>query len=519
MKKTGDTIRFNGREAVLGEALGGGGEGTVFKIELPGKVNGEVKMVPAAVKIIDTKKKTDQEVERIRRQIIELIDVRKASKEKATTPHSGSLNEFLIMPQFLLDGDLGYVMKLVTGFESLTKYISIPKEESMQEEWQRKYDLHRRYRVIAHLFERLEKIHIDGLVFSDLSPNNIMVSMKSDDSIRIIDTDNMRTKANPFANVLGTPGFIAPELYKITEQTHALTEEEKGNVDSVYLLSEESDVYSAAVIAFELLTLNHPFKGVKAVGDDTTPEDELDAEKGKFDYILKPGTGNYCEGNIFVDKFNEITTPEIRDLFMRTFVDGRDNPLRRPSANEFKREFQRARGLIFKCPYCGEESIYSTSFDGRGKLRSTAVCINPDCEKPISGQLLLSIYAIPNDQSVDYVILGESEINPGKKPVVLTQIVLREKEEHWLYLPDIGISGDLKADDRFGRMVVSGEKAIIDIVKPLDGSTIEIVSKEKKPSVPVTKYAEFPYEHDFILFQNIRTSHGTIKIVGAIQRV
>ena len=80
-------------------------------------------------------------------------------------------------------------------------------------------------------------------------------------------------------------------------------------------------------------------------------------------------------------------------------------------------------------------------------------------------------------------------------------------------------AGDLKADDRFGRMVVSGEKAIIDIVKPLDGSTIEIVSKEKKPSVPVTKYAEFPYEHDFILFQNIRTSHGTIKIVGAIQRV
>lgn len=35
MKKTGDTIRFNGKEFILGQPLGTGGEGAVFEIAIP----------------------------------------------------------------------------------------------------------------------------------------------------------------------------------------------------------------------------------------------------------------------------------------------------------------------------------------------------------------------------------------------------------------------------------------------------------------------------------------------------
>ncbi len=516
MKKTGDIIRFRGKEYTLGQPLGGGGEGTVFEISIPTRT-GEI--AKAAVKIIDTKKKTSAEIALIRRQINDLIDARNRSKEKAKTSHSVSLADFMVLPQAILEDDVGYVMSLVQDSEPLTNYLTIPKDPMEQEEWQRKYDLHRRYRVIAYLFERLEKIHIDGLIFSDLSPNNILVSQKTHSSLKFIDTDNLRTKSNPFTNVLGTPGFIAPELYRKPSRPDVLTEEEAQNVDGVHLLSEESDIYSAAIIAFELLTFNHPFKGIKAVGEDTTPEDELAAEMGQMDYILKPGTDNYCEGNIFIDKFDSLTTPEIRDLFARTFVEGKTNPLRRPTASEFKNEFQRASRLIVKCPHCGEESIYSTRLDAKGRLISDTLCINPDCGQSIDGQLLFTIYACGSGKSAEEVILGPAAVNHQAIPTVLSRIILREREEQNIYFPDIGISGDLKKDDRFCRLLVSGPKAAIEIFQQPEGSTIQIVSRQGKAPVPVANKAEFPYENDYILFHNIKTRHGTITIKGEIQKV
>lgn len=516
MKKTGDTIRFNGKNFILGQPLGGGGEGAVFELAVSAQ-NGVVSK--AAVKIIETKKKTPTEIALIRRQINDLIDVRKRSKEKAKTNRSVSLSEFLVLPQAILEDDVGYVMSLVQGFEPLTNYLNIPKGSEEQMEWQQKYDLRRRYRVIAYLFERLEKIHIEGLVFSDLSPNNILVSQKNDSSLKFIDTDNLRTKSNPFSNVLGTPGFIAPELLRKPERPDVLTEEETKNIEDSHLLSEESDVYSAAIIAFMLLTLNHPFKGVKAIGENTTPEDEIAAEMGRMDYILKPGTDNYCEGNIFVDKFNSITTPEIRDLFARTFIDGKDNPLHRPTANEFKNEFQRASRLIVKCPHCGEESLYSTYVSDNGKLKSNSICINPECNQKIEGQLLFTVYASSTGKSVEETLLGSEAVNHKIEPIALSKIVLREKEEQTLYFPDIGISGDLKKDDRVCRLLIGGETAIIRICQQPKDATIAIVSRKDKPAIPVINQADFPYENDYILFQNIRTRYGTINVIGEIQKV
>ena len=519
MKKTGDTIKFNihgtSREFKLGRPLGGGGEGTVFEIEIP-TAKGISK---AAVKIIDTKKKTPAQIARIRRQILELIDARNHSKEKSKTNAGPSLSSFLTLPQAILEDDIGYIMGLVEDHEPLTNFLTIPKEIEAQEEWQRRYDLHRRYRVIAYLFERLEKIHIEGLVFSDLSPNNILVSTKSDSSLRFIDTDNLRTKSNPFSNVLGTPGYMAPELYRKEERPDALTENEVANMEEFHYLSEESDIYSAAVIAFQLLTFNHPYKGVKAVGEDTTPEDEIAAEMGLMDYIFKPGTDNYCEGNIFVDKFESITTREIRDLFARTFIEGKNNPLRRPTASEFKNEFQRVSRLVVKCPACGEESIYNTAYDHHGQLHSSSYCINPDCEQKIENRLLFVISAAGDNIPVEDALLGPDAVNHQPLPVALSKLVLRDGEEQTIYFPDIGISGDLTVDNRFCRILVKGREAAIEIFRQPQGSTVEIVSKSNKAPVPVMGRASFPYENDYLLFHNIRTKYGTITIKGEILKV
>lgn len=515
MKKTGDRVTFLGQEIVLGKSLGGGGEGSVFEVSVQTKKGS----MPAAVKVIDTKKKTEREILKARRQIQQLIDIRNRSKEKAKTPGYEALSTFMTLPQAILEEDVGYVMAKVDGYEPLTNYITIPESVEERESWQKKYDLRRRYKVIAYLFERLEKIHIEGLIFSDLSPSNILISQKADATPKFIDTDNLRTKTSPFTNVLGTPGFIAPEIYRKSDSAIALTEPEAKQVDDAYLLSEESDIFSAAIIAFELLTFNHPFKGVKAMGEDTTPEDEQAAERGEMDYILKPGTDNYCEGNIFLDKFDDITTPEIRGLFFRTFVEGKLNPLRRPTAGEFKSEFQRASRLIVQCSYCGEEMIYSVTTDGRGHPYSRTMCINPECERKIDGQLLLTIYANGNGKSPDDVILGPASSNHKGQGTIISSILLREGEKEKLYFPDIGISGDLKEANRFCELTVKEGVAFMKVFRQPEGSIIEVVSTKGKPPVPVTETVSFPYDHDYLLFHNIKTKHGTLTIIGQISRI
>ena len=345
-----------------------------------------------------------------------------------------------------------------------------------------------------------------------------MVSLNNDCSLKFIDTDNLRTKSNPFTNVLGTPGFIAPELYKDFKRPDVLTTEEAKNIADNHLLSEESDVYSAAVIAFELLTLNHPFKGIKATGESTTPEDELAAERGEMDYILKPGTENRCDNNIFVDKFNDITTPEIRDLFARTFIEGKDNPLRRPTASEFKDEFQRVSRLIVKCPYCGEERIYST-FLNNGKLVSNTTCINQECKKDINGQLLFTIYASGIDKSPEEVILGPKAVNHQNAPIIFSRAILKEGEVHIIYSSDVGIPGDLKREDRFATLLVKNGIAEFSLIRKQEDFISEILSLKGEAPIPFVATAHFPYENDEILFRNIKTKYGIMTLKGKIQKV
>ena len=503
MKQKGDFITVEGRTFELDECIGGGGEGSVFSV---------VGRKDILVKLINTAKKTEQEISIIKKRIDKLIEIRKASRERAQKTDLVPLNSFMTIPQFSLENDVGYVMKKIDNSEPLMNFLIIPKDPVEQEEWQRKYDLNRKYKVIAYLFERLEKIHIEGLVFSDLSPNNILVKKTLDNSITFIDTDNLRTRDNPFTNVLGTPGFIAPEIFKTEQPNLHITEDECKKLNSIHMITEASDIYSAAVIAFELLTLNHPYKGIKAVGPNTTPEDELAAERGEFDYILKPGTDNYCEGNVFIEKFKNVTTPEIRDLFARTFIDGKNSPLRRPTAHEFRDAFQRARRLIIKCPECGEETIYSTYFDDNNKLVSDTRCLNPECEAEIKNHLMFVVTAETLNGSVEHAILENDQNGLSPNSVVLTKMLLEDMQPELIYFSDLGIPGDLTKNNRVMQIMAKEDRISIRVEQLVKDSRITVCSYSKgesgniNPAINVN--CEFPYNHDYLRIANLPTKYG-----------
>ena len=100
-----------------------------------------------------------------------------------------------------------------------------------------------------HIVLGLQAIHEIGVVHRDLKPANIM--FRSDDSMAIgdfgiskrLDSNTALTEVN---SIIGTPHYMSPE---------------QGEGKPVDM---RSDIYSAGVILFELLTGKRPYKGSSA---------------------------------------------------------------------------------------------------------------------------------------------------------------------------------------------------------------------------------------------------------------
>jgi eukaryotic-like serine/threonine-protein kinase len=112
---------------------------------------------------------------------------------------------------------------------------------------QRKFSSERAARIIARICEALEYIHSHGVVHRDLKPENIMVD--PEDRIKLIDfgiagsEGSRRLTFAKLSNVMGTPDYISPEQVK----------GKRGD--------GRSDIYSAGVMLYEMLTGKLPFTG------------------------------------------------------------------------------------------------------------------------------------------------------------------------------------------------------------------------------------------------------------------
>ena len=364
MVNEGDKVLINGKTYVLGNRLGGGLEGSIFNVE------GFPKHV---IKIINDDKMTKVQRNDTYNHLRWLFNLGSRNK---------TISQILTVPKALLDDHLGYIMLKANEHDSLKKYLDIPEDMTDFEDWYKKaFTLKKRYQIIIKLFSSLRDLHLAGLVFTDLSPNNIMVHQKQN-QIVFIDTDNTRNRMDSYLGVLGTPGYMAPEVYRKPD----LNLIKAYNIDPQVLsncgrITPESDIFSAAIIAFQLLALQHPFIGDEV--ENGEPELEEKALAIETDYILQEGTSNKSSMNL-VPNFEKITTPKIRELFYKTFVDGKNTPSLRPTDEEFLEAFQNAYDLIVECPNCGFSRIYS--FDSANE------CLN--CEEELGPKVVLVMYNV-----------------------------------------------------------------------------------------------------------------------------
>jgi hypothetical protein len=177
----------------------------------------------------------------------------------------------------------------------------------------------------------VRRLHYAGLAHADLSHNNVLIDPKGGDAC-VIDIDSLVVPGLAPPTVLGTPGYIAPEV-----------------VSGKKLPSIETDMHALAVLLYETLLLRHPLQGPKVRSTRSAEEDELLSMGREALFVEHP-----------TDRTNWIRPtpkvplsrlgPYLEPLFLKTFVEALHAPARRASASEWEKALSKTFDLIHPSP-------------------------------------------------------------------------------------------------------------------------------------------------------------------------
>ena len=138
-----------------------------------------------------------------------------------------------------------YVMELLEGYKNAVSLIRDPEQLKLKE----------RIKICTILAEASKSAIGKGLIYGDWSGNNVMWKKlpNGDISVRIIDCDPMSVQGFPLG-LGGTGKYRSPEVMLGAEQ------------------SQQSDIFSLAVLSFRLFCSRHPLDGKKTRSEPETPE-------------------------------------------------------------------------------------------------------------------------------------------------------------------------------------------------------------------------------------------------------
>lgn len=281
----------------------------------------------------------------------------------------------LAKPLMLLaEPRIGYVMELMDGLVPLQSLLDsfITAEDEAPADYLRQGGLRRRIRILSQLARTLNQLHARGMLYGDLSPSNIFVS---DDPAHaetwLIDCDNISLEAHSGLTV-HTADYGAPEV-----------------VCGDALLSSLTDIWSFAVIAYQLLTHNHPFKG--ELVSDGEPEEEEAALRGEHPWIYDvQDDANQCFANLPIQLIEHSRLPV---LFSRCFEQGRHRASERPSMAEWLEALAEIDERLYCCGSCGGSTLLSAEL---GSVNEASCFF---CDEPADSRLVLleEFIALPVD--------------------------------------------------------------------------------------------------------------------------
>jgi serine/threonine protein kinase len=194
-------------------------------------------------------------------------------------------------------GRLYFVMKRLEG-DTLEAIIERLRKGDV--ETHRRFPITVRLEIIKSVLHALQFAHAQRTIHRDLKPANVMVGKYGEVSVvdwgiakRLQDpvSDAIDAMARPAAEgsvsrtregvILGTPAYMSPEQTRGENAT----------------LDERSDIFSACVMFYELLTLHYPFGNKRSVGEVL---DAIRKEEPKF----MPIRSSWRRGSISVELGN-----------------------------------------------------------------------------------------------------------------------------------------------------------------------------------------------------------------------
>lgn len=216
-------------------------------------------------------------------------------------------------------------------------------------------------RTAFNLTKGYQKLHGMGAKYQDISFGNLFFNPDNGD-VLICDNDNVSFDNSKPGGVLGTPGFMAPEIVRGEKRP-----------------SRETDRYSLAVLLFYLFMVNHPLEGkveasikcmdmaarVKLYGTDPIfifdPENKTN----------RPVKGIHDNANIYWPLYPE----KLRQLFTKSFTIGLSQPNKRVTEPEWMNLFANMMSGVLTCS-CGASLFYDEEIEKNGAAHVCWNCQN-----------------------------------------------------------------------------------------------------------------------------------------------
>jgi serine/threonine protein kinase len=332
--------------------LARGGQGVVYKTRDPDTV----------IKMALENEREIRDEEKIREYHLRI-------KSLIYKPIPSDIN--IAKPLTLINGKAGYVMNLLEGMTPLSSIfpgelrkdqanaIEIPEFlQGLADKRAASYiayylktgGLRKRLYLLSRLAKELYRLHSRGLVYQDLSHNNVFVNDETIPLVYLIDADNLEYESSN-RQCIFTPQFEAPEVAM-------------GENNTVY-----SDIYAFGILAFMTLTTVHPFNG-EAANNDDWDNDGQPKEIWELPWI-EDSRDNSNRSNTGLRGQLSIST-ELDFLFHRLFEEGRLDKFERPTLPIWIETLEKAAASTVQCQSC-QMTYYEERFER---------CPYCDAEKP-----------------------------------------------------------------------------------------------------------------------------------------